>query len=104
MRYISLGPNELTKFIDQEVHVPLYRHYLGYDIWMLSRCHAMLLCPGWKNSKGCKIEVLFAIQNNIPIYDYNTLELFDFSILKSLINKLKLIIRYFYKINTICVK
>jgi len=75
MGYWVFSPSHLAKAVERimEDHgeEPLYQHYLGYDLWSLSRCDAMLLCPGWENSKGCQIEVRFAVENNIPVYDYN---------------------------------
>ena len=88
MGYITVVPSELTKFVRQEVNDPIYKHYLGYDLWCLGRCDAMLLCPGWESSKGCKIEVRFAIENNIPIYDYRFSQEYDISSLYETLNKI----------------
>jgi len=87
MGYITVVPSELTKYVRQEVNDPMYKHYLGYDLWCLGRCDAMLLCPGWEKSKGCKIEVRFAIENNIPIYDYRISQEYDISSLYETLNK-----------------
>ncbi len=87
MGYLTIVPSELTKFVKQEITNPIYRHYLGYDLWCLGRCDAMLLCPGWEKSKGCKIEVRFAIENDIPIYDYRISEEYDLSSLYDTLNK-----------------
>lgn len=75
MGYWVYSPSHLATAVERIMaehdEEPLYQHYLGYDLWSLSRCDAMLLCPGWENSKGCKTEVRFAVENNIPVYDYN---------------------------------
>jgi len=87
MGYQTVVPSELTKFVNQEVLKPIYRHYLGYDLWCLGRCNTMLLCPGWEKSKGCKIEVRFAIENDIPIYDYRNSKEYDLISLYKTLNK-----------------
>jgi hypothetical protein len=35
---------------------------------MLSRSDAMLLCPGWEESRGCRVELLQAEQWQIPVF------------------------------------
>ena len=37
-----------------------WRDYLAADIYWLSRCDAIHMLPGWKNSKGASIEYLVA--------------------------------------------
>jgi len=31
-------------------------YYMGRDIEQVILCDAILMCPGWENSKGCKVE------------------------------------------------
>ena len=31
-------------------------HYMGRDIEQVILSDAILMCPGWENSKGCKVE------------------------------------------------
>lgn len=34
---------------------------------LLSMCDTLILCPGWKNSRGCKLEKEYAEKHGIPI-------------------------------------
>lgn len=47
--------------IDDEAlgnHLELERtaYYIGRDIEQVILCDAILMCPGWENSKGCRVE------------------------------------------------
>jgi hypothetical protein len=73
--YWVYTPSHLAEFVKETLPNPEYKHFLGFDIWSISRCHAVMLCPGWEKSKGCLLEVRFAIENDIPIYDFDTREI-----------------------------
>ena len=50
-----------TNHIDDEAlgnHLQIEKtaYYMGRDIENVILCDAILMCPGWKNSKGCKVE------------------------------------------------
>ncbi len=47
---------------------------LGMAIETISMCDAIYVCPGWRKSKGCRIEVAVALLYSIPIYGINTEE------------------------------
>jgi len=76
--YWVYTPGRMADYVEKNIKNPSYKHFLGFDIWSLSRCDAMLLCPGWENSKGCKTEVRFALENDIAVYDFKTGKLFEF--------------------------
>ena len=50
-----------------------YYFALSYELGMehcfemLKRCDELWLCDGWEDSRGCKFEVEFAKEHNIPI-------------------------------------
>lgn len=77
MGYWVYSPSRIALAVNKKIEKPEYKHYLGFDLWSLSLCDAMLLCPGWESSKGCKIEVNFALENGIPIYDYCTEKIYE---------------------------
>lgn len=41
---------------------------LGNAIEKLGGCDALYVCPGWKESKGCRVEIATAILYDIPVY------------------------------------
>lgn len=60
-----VNPFDLSDALDKlyEKHSneqPTYTDYLLDDITALSLCHAIYLCEGWENSKGCMAEMYFA--------------------------------------------
>lgn len=38
-----------------------YGHYMGEDMKMLLACDGIVFAPGWKNSKGCRLENAAAV-------------------------------------------
>ena len=73
--FTALCPHLNTaNFEDSECHAT-YKDYLRGDIELLSRCDAMVLCKGWQESNGALLEVEFAKNNNIPIYEYPNMPL-----------------------------
>ncbi|MBQ2138105.1 MAG: DUF4406 domain-containing protein [Erysipelotrichaceae bacterium] len=41
---------------------------LGNAIESILSCDALYACPGWKESKGCRVEIATAIIYDIPVY------------------------------------
>lgn len=40
---------------------PDWFDHIGADLRELSKCDAIYLCNGWKESKGCKLEMNYAV-------------------------------------------
>lgn len=49
-----------------------YEDYIKGDLNMVRRCDAMVMVPGWKDSRGACEERAYAEQLGIPIYHYPT--------------------------------
>lgn len=47
---------------------------LATAIERMADMDAILVCPGWRKSKGCRIEVAIALLYSIPIYGIDTEE------------------------------
>lgn len=45
------------------------RIFLDGDLEIISRCDAVILGPGWKNSEGARSECSFATEKGIPTYE-----------------------------------
>lgn len=41
---------------------------LGNAVEEILSCDALYVCPGWKESKGCRVEIATAILYDIPVY------------------------------------
>lgn len=44
---------------------PDWFDYIGADLRELAKCDAIFLCNGWKESKGCKLEMQYALSMGI---------------------------------------
>ena len=56
---------------------------------LLKKCDALILCKGWQLSHGCKCELKWALEFNIPIYIYKNGKLKKFKISKCILSRLK---------------
>lgn len=45
-----------------------YNFFMDIDVEMLRRCDAIFMLENWVDSRGAKIELDFAIENNIPVF------------------------------------
>ena len=55
-------PHTMTSIIDREHNhdILTWEDYLTTDIYWLSKCDAIHMLPGWRESKGASIEYLVA--------------------------------------------
>lgn len=67
----TLGYEVLNPFdLDQEGFNPeqCWFKYLKRDLKELLSCDALCLLPGWEESKGARLEVVVAIQLELPLF------------------------------------
>lgn len=49
---------------------PDWYDYIGADLRELAKCDKIYLCKGWKESKGCNIEMQYAVSMGIkPMFE-----------------------------------
>ena len=63
-----INPVKLAKILDGSGEKIEEIRYMGFDLFHLSLSNAMVILPGYEQSKGCKHEILFANEYGIPIY------------------------------------
>lgn len=49
----------------------IYERILEMDCGLVSDADAIVMLPGWTNSKGARKELLTALEENIDIFDYS---------------------------------
>ena len=54
--------------------------FLSGDIEILKKCDILVLVPGWECSTGTLDEIETAIQNNIPVYEWENDKLLELKI------------------------
>jgi len=59
-----------------------YLEFIRRDMKQLLECDGLILLPGWPQSRGCKIEVMLAMQLNMKLFYYiaNTVRLLDMNL------------------------
>lgn len=43
-----------------------YEKGMFYCLSLLDECDSAIFCPGWQDSKGCRLEMEFCKENKIP--------------------------------------
>jgi hypothetical protein len=49
-----------------------WRYYMIHDIAKLVHCDAVTVLPGWKKSRGARLEVTIARRLGMPVFEYVT--------------------------------
>jgi len=71
--FIVINPHQVKQDMFEILgRIPTEPEIMGADLMELGQCDAMILFPQWKNSKGCNLEIRFAKDYNIPIYEVHT--------------------------------
>lgn len=50
----------INPIIEQYIGVFTYDEWIEHGIWLLDKCDAIYMMKGWKESKGAKIEYIYA--------------------------------------------
>jgi hypothetical protein len=48
--------------------------YIRADMVLLAHCQAIVMLPGWENSRGAKLEYLMAREIGMPVFDAETFQ------------------------------
>lgn len=70
--YDVLNPHAISEIVNLRFFemgkIPTYEDYLREDIiQMLSKCDKVLVLPGWRNSKGSKLEIANALACGLDV-------------------------------------
>ena len=73
MGYETLNPHKIGEELNirffEMGKIPEYEDYLREDIiQMLTKCDAVLVLPGWRGSKGSKLEIANALACGIDVF------------------------------------
>lgn len=61
-KLLSQGHTPVNPFDIYPGRNPTYADYICSDLRALADCDAIMLCEGWRESRGCRIEEHFARQ------------------------------------------
>lgn len=50
-----------------------FEFWMARDLAILAKCDAIVMCDGWRLSKGARREHQFAIDNEIPVFSRNAM-------------------------------
>jgi len=67
--WMPVCPHKNTAGFQHCLDIPVSHWYDG-DIELMKRCDAVLLIPGWRESKGAAVERAVAIASGIPFSEY----------------------------------
>ena len=74
-RLFIFNPVKIAKDLERSIKVntgkmPGYTDYMREDIKILARCNAICMLPGWRRSKGARLEYRIAKILNMQILEF----------------------------------
>lgn len=74
-RLFIFNPVKIAKDLERSIKVntgkmPGYTDYMREDIKILAKCNAICMLPGWKRSKGARLEYRIAKILNMQILEF----------------------------------
>lgn len=92
--YDPVSPPDITRRLadrvkgihsDGTIEPEAYCLLVRKDFEELLECKSVYVLPGWRESRGAKLEVALAIQLGLPIYDYKELKKLNIQILTTVV-------------------
>lgn len=78
--FIVINPFIIKSKLETELgRIAFEKEIIGAEIKALSGCDAMILIPEWEKSKRCNLHIRFALDCNLSIYDYESMEKIHFN-------------------------
>ena len=76
--FACINPHDLEypPFDEYATEKEIWAEFLARDVWVLAktmRPDALVMLPGWKNSRGALLEAAVARRFGIPVYNYGQL-------------------------------
>lgn len=65
------SPHLNTQYMDGLLS---HEEFLSQDFAILERCDYFALLPGWRNSKGTRRELAFAVRHGIPVWELQRID------------------------------
>lgn len=66
-KFEIITPKDVAYKVDDEISIPTYTDYLLACLEAIVDCDEVFVCDGWDESKGCQIEVHFALKLGIEV-------------------------------------
>ncbi len=70
--YNVVNPHNLIGYVNSKHPFAQYKHYMGYELHILSTVDCVAVLDDWTGSIGAKLEVQTALIYKLPIYEANT--------------------------------
>ena len=70
--FFVINPIYIAERVEKTLKMPDYTDYMREDIKALSECDCICMLPGWKRSKGARMEYRIAKILNMNVLEYQT--------------------------------